>query len=455
MRNNQTVDMTVGSPVRHILIFAIPMLIGNVFQQVYNLVDSIIVGQFVGADALAAVGVTGSITFFFFALCNGIGTGGGIVVSQYFGGHDDDNVKSCIVNTGFIMLIFPIVVGILAAFLADPLLKVLSTPDEILVEATRYTQIMCLGLLFVSVYNFMSAMLRALGDSKTPLYFLIVSSLINVALDLLFVCVFKMGVIGAGLATILAQLIAAIACVVYAGAKNPYFKITKKDMVLKKGMIWSVVRLGGPLSLQFSLIAISSMAVQRVVNSFGTITVAAFTATCRIEQVIHLPYQTLGSSLSTYCGQNYGAGKHDRVLLGYRKTLLIMAICTVAMVAAMQVFGKAITSIFVSDVAVIEMGALGLKITSIFYIFLGLIYVVRGILNGVGDAFFSLFNGIVEVIGRFTVPILMCTYMGIGHMGIWWSAGVVWMISGVTAWMRYLKYLRFANKSIRKTQVNS
>lgn len=455
MRNNQTVDMTVGSPVRHILIFAIPMLIGNVFQQVYNLVDSIIVGQFVGADALAAVGVTGSITFFFFALCNGIGTGGGIVVSQYFGGHDDDNVKSCIVNTGFIMLVFPIVVGILAAFLADPLLKVLSTPDEILVEATRYTQIMCLGLLFVSVYNFMSAMLRALGDSKTPLYFLIVSSLINVALDLLFVCVFKMGVIGAGLATILAQLIAAIACVVYAGAKNPYFKITKKDMVLKKGMIWSVVRLGGPLSLQFSLIAISSMAVQRVVNSFGTITVAAFTATCRIEQVIHLPYQTLGSSLSTYCGQNYGAGKHDRVLLGYRKTLLIMAICTVAMVAAMQAFGKAITSIFVSDVAVIEMGALGLKITSIFYIFLGLIYVIRGILNGVGDAFFSLFNGIVEVIGRFTVPILMCTYMGIGHMGIWWSAGVVWMISGVTAWMRYLKYLRFANKSIRKTQVNS
>ena len=452
MKDN-TLDMTVGNSVRHILVFAIPMLIGNIFQQVYNLVDSVIVGRIVGAQALAAVGATGSITFFFFAICNGVGTGGGIIASQFFGSKDDKSVKSCIANTGFIMFVFPIIVGGVACFLAKPLLLVLKTPDQILMEAVRYTQVLCVGLLFVSLYNFVSSMLRALGDSKTPLYFLIVSSLLNVILDIVFVYNLNMGVFGAGLATVVAQFIAAAACLYYAWKKNVYFQLTKIDMRINKRMIWSVVRLGVPLSLQFSLIAISSMAVQRVVNSFGTIAVAAFTATSRIEQLIHQPYQTLGSSLSTYCGQNYGAGKHERVLDGYRKSLLIMAICTVFMVVLMHLLGRSITAMFVSDAEVIEMGALGLKVSSYFYIFLGLIYVVRGILNGVGDAFFALFNGIVEVIGRFTIPILMCSYMGFGHMGIWWSAGVVWGISGITAWMRYLKYYKHAKSEILRRRV--
>lgn len=444
MPKDNTLDMTEGNPVRHILIFALPMLVGNIFQQVYNLVDSVIVGKYVGADALAAIGATSSITFFFFALCNGVGSGGGIITSQYFGAHEDDKVKNCIVNTGFIMLVFPLTVGLLACFLARPILLLLNTPLDIMKEAVGYTQVMCAGLIFVSIYNFVSSMLRALGDSKTPLYFLIVASVINVILDLLFVCVFMMGVLGAGLATILAQIIAAAACFLYAFKKNPYFKIDKKDIKLNRYMIWSVVRLGVPLSLQFSLIAISSMAVQRVVNSFGTVAVAAYTATGRIEQLIHQPYQSLGSSLSTYCGQNYGAGKHNRVLDGYRKSLVIMAICTLGMVVVMQFLGETITSMFVSDIDVIKMGGLGLKITSIFYIFLGLIYVVRGVLNGVGDAVFALINGIVEVIGRFTVPILMTAYMGFGVMGIWWSCGVVWLLSGGTAWIRYLKYYKYA-----------
>lgn len=442
MKSN-TLDMTVGNPVKHILIFAIPMLIGNIFQQVYNLVDSVIVGQFVGADALAAVGATGSITFFFFALCNGIGNGGGIIASQYFGGGEAKKVKSCIFNTGVIMFVFPIVVGAIAFFLAKPLLVMLNTPNDILGEAVRYTQVLSVGLLFVSLYNYASAMLRALGDSKTPLYFLIVASILNVILDILFVYTCRMGVWGAGLATIVAQLIAAGACLWYAWKKNQYFQLEKEDLTVNGKMIWDIVKLGVPLSLQFSLIAISSMALQRVVNSFGTITVAAFTATSRIEQLIHQPYQTLGSSLSTYCGQNYGAGKHDRVLSGYRKGLVIMVVCTAIMVLIMQFLGRSITALFVSDQNVIELGAMGLKVSSYFYVLLGVIYVVRGILTGIGDAFFALLNGIVEVIGRFTIPVLMTTYMGLGNMGIWWSAGVVWGLSGITAWMRYLKYYKY------------
>lgn len=441
--SSRNTDMTEGSAVRHILLFAIPMIIGNIFQQVYNLADSVIVGRLINADALAATGATGPITFFFFALCNGIGSGGGIVTSQFFGRKDYKNVKSCIANTGYIMLAFPLIVGTTAFFLARPLLLLLKTPEKILADAVVYTQIMCVGLLFVSVYNYVSSMLRALGDSKTPLYFLIFSSFLNVGLDILFIAVFKMGVSGAGIATVISQFVAGAMCLIYAFKSNDFFKLEKENIVFNGEITWAAVRIGVPLSLQFSLIAISSMALQRVVNSFGAVAMAAFTATSRIEQLIHQPYQTLSASLSTFCGQNYGAGKHDRVLGGYRKSLVIMAGFTLVMVPLMQVFGSNITALFVKETDVIAMGGRAMQITSLFYIFLGVIYVVRGVLNGVGDAFFALMNGIIEVIGRFAVPVAMTSYLDFGVWGIWWSVGIVWFISGATAWLRYLKYYKF------------
>lgn len=435
---SNTRDMTEGSIVRQILLFSIPMLIGNVFQQLYNMVDSIIVGQFVGADALASVGATSSITFFFFALCNGIGSGGGIVTSQSFGGHDDKRVRSCIANTGYIMIVFPIVIGTLAFCLARTLLIFLSTPENILNDAVIYIRTMSVGLLFVSLYNYISSMLRALGDSKTPLYFLIFSCLLNVVLDLLFVRTFNMGVYGAGLATIIAQFASGVLCIIYAFWKNAYFRLKREDLEFKKDMVWRTLRLGIPFSLQFSLIAISCMALQKVVNAYGSVCVAAFTATSRIEQLVHQPYQTLSAALSTFCGQNYGAKKNDRVIKGYKKSMLIMVIFTLIILPVMQIFGDNITSWFVSDAEVIAMGGRSLRITSLFYIFLGMIYVVRGVLNGVGDAFFAMFNGIVEVIGRFTVPLILTGIAAIGLWGIWWSVGVVWGLSGITSWIRYL-----------------
>ncbi len=440
----RTTDMTVGNPVKHIILFSIPALIGNIFQQVYNLADSIIVGRFVGSNALAAVGATFSITFLFFALCNGISSGGGVVASQYYGAHETDNVKKTIVNTGFIMLIVPLLFGTVGFITASWLLKILSTPHEIIADSAMYIRYMCVGLIFISIYNFVSAMLRSLGDSKTPLYFLIVSTIVNVIFDLLFVYTFKMGIRGAALATVIAQFISALSCSVYAYIKNPIFRIEKENFVISGEMIWKIVKLGVPMSLQFALIAVSSMAVQKIVNSYGTVVVAAFTATNRIEQFIHMPYTTLGISLATFCGQNYGAEKYDRVLIGYKKGMVIMSIITIVMLIVMQFFGGTITSLFVSDPKVIALGKTGLQITSLFYITLGVIYVVRGVLTGVGDAFFALFNGVVEVIGRFTIPILLTSYMGFGAKGIWISAGVVWAISGVTAWLRY--YFHFQRK---------
>lgn len=434
--------MTYGSPTKHILVFALPTLVGNVFQQVYNFADSMIVGRFIGSNAFAAVGATSSITFLFFALCNGIASGGGIVASQYYGAHDDGDVKKCIVNTGLIMLIIPILFGMTCFFLAPALLKLLNTPLPILEDAVLYTRFMSVGILFVSLYNYLSAMLRALGDSRTPLYFLIISTIINVILDILFVVVIPLGVKGAALATIVSQFISVLLCGIHAYRTNPYFRIARSDLSVSMRMIYQVVRLGVPMSIQFALIAISTMALQRVVNFFGTTVVAAFTATNRIEQLIHQPYITLATSLSTFSGQNYGAQKNDRVYAGYKTGVIIMVSFTALLILIMQLFGKAIASLFVSDYEVTMLGARGLKITSLFYLALGMIYVIRGVLTGIGDAFFSLFNGIVEVIGRFTVPILLTSYLGIGESGIWLATGIVWLLSGVTAWIRYVTNFR-------------
>ncbi len=434
---NTTINMTTGSPVRHILIFSIPLLLGNVFQQFYNLADSIIVGKFINADALAAIGVTSSITFLFFAICNGFASGGGILVSQSFGRGDTKEVKNYIANTGYIMIFLPLFVGFLAFFLSKQILYMLDTPEDIFEDALLYIQLMCIGLLFVSIYNYVSSILRALGNSRTPLYFLIFTCFLNVLLDLLFVCVFKQGVFGAGIATLISQFASVILCLVYAFCRNEYFRFNKNDLKFNKSVFIQTIKLGIPLSLQFSLIAISCMALQRVVNAYGAVAVAAFTATSRIEQIIHQPYQTLSAALATFCGQNFGAKKNDRVILGYHKTLWMMLIFTVVMVPLIQIFAEQISAIFVDDLAVIEMSAKAMRITSIFYICLGMIYVVRGILNGLGDAFFALFNGIVEVIGRFSVPFILTAIPLFDLWGIWWSVGIVWFISGFTAWLRY------------------
>ena len=437
MKEN-TVNMTEGSPVRLLLAFSVPMLIGNIFQQLYNLVDSVIVGQFVGAQALAAIGATGSITFFFFALCNGIGGGGGIVTSHFFGEGNTDKVKNCIANTAYIMLVIPTTIGAIAFFTAGPILHLLNTPDSIMADSKVYMQIMCVCMVMISVYNFASSMLRALGDSKTPLYFLIFSCILNGVLDVIFVYNLKLGVWGAGVATLISNMVCGILCLVFAFKTNSYFKLARADWRVNPVIIGRCIKLGVPLSLQFSLIAISCMALQRVVNSFGPVAVAAFTATSRVEQLIHQPYGTLGTALSTYTGQNYGAKKHDRIIEGYRKSMVMMAIFTIVMIPLIQIFGSPITRLFVKEPEVIEMGAKALRITSWFYIFLGVIYVVRGVLNGIGDATFALINGVTEVVGRFVVPVALVAIPLIGVWGIWWSVGIVWFLSGLTAWLRYI-----------------
>lgn len=445
MREN-TLNMTQGNPTRLLISFSIPMLIGNLFQQAYNLVDSVIVGKYVGADAFGAIGATSSVSFLFFALCNGISSGGGIIASQYYGAAEKDKVKKAMANAAYISIIISLLVGTIAYITSGAVLRLLRTPDELMQDALIYMHMQCIGVPLIAVYNYASAMLRALGDSKGPLYFLIFACALNIGLDLLFVRGLNLSVFGAGLATIIAQFIAGFGCLIYAFKTNTYFRMERKNLRMDKTMIWKTVSLGVPLSIQYSLIAISCMGLQVVVNSFGPIAVAAFTATSRIEQILHQPYNSLGTALSTYSGQNKGAKLNDRILLGFRKSLVMMGVFSIIMLPIMQFFGENIVRMFVEETEVIQMGAKALRITSWFYFTLGLIYITRGVLNGVGDAIFALINGIVEVVCRMILPVILTMIPLIGVWGIWYASGIIWAISALFCMLRYFWWKKSLTK---------
>ena len=432
--------MTEGNPLALLAVFALPMLIGNLFQQAYNMADSIIVGQFVGANARAAIGSTGSVTFLFFSVCSGISSGGGIVTAQYFGAGDGDRVKRAIANSAYIMFGASLLMGGAAFAAAPAALRLMGTPEDILPDAVTYMRMTCLSVPLIGIYNYAASMLRALGDSRTPLIFLIVACLLNVVLDILFVRAFNMGVIGAALATMLGHLIAGLGCLGYALRTNPYFMLNRQERAFDLQIASRAVRLGLPLALQWSMIAVSTTALQTVVNGFGTAAVAAFTATSRVEQLTQQPFGSLSMALSTYAGQNFGAGRNDRVRAGLRDSMLAMAVFSLAMLGLMQLLGGEIIRVFVSDPEVIALGGRAVRITSCFYVFLGTIYMIRGILNGVGDALFSFINGLIEMTARIGLPVLMMRVFDLGVMVIWWTAGLTWVISALCCLGRYLSW---------------
>jgi len=449
MKKTKTLNMTQGNPTRLLAIFALPMLIGNIFQQAYNFADSIIVGKYVGSSALAAVGATGSLTFLFFSICNGIGSGSGIVTAQYFGAGEPTRIKRSIANSAYIMMSSSIIMSVIAYLAAPWALTAMGTPADILSDAILYMRMSCIGVPLVGVYNYASSMLRALGDSRTPLYFLIFSCFLNIGLDILCVKTFSLGIFGAALATIIAQVIAGIGCLIYAFRCNSYFRLTRDDCRVDPDVIRASVRLGLPLAMQWSMVAVSTTAMQTFINSFGTTAVAAFTATSRVEQLAHMPYGSLSTALATYAGQNYGARRMDRVKDGLRHGMRMSAIFTVVLMAAYYLFGNPIMSMFVDKTEaisseVISVGYTGMKITSWFFIFLAVINMTRGILNGIGDALFAFINGFVEIVCRIVIPMIIVLVPGIGLWSIWWASGLSWMVSAIFCMLRYFSWRKKA-----------
>lgn len=437
MNTRNVTDMTTGSPVKHILRFALPLLIGNLFQQLYNMVDSIVVGNFVGKNALAAVGTCGSMNFLFFSLSSGLAIGIGIIVSQYFGAKDEKNVRSTIANSFYVLVTAALTVSIIGMLFAPQLLRLLATPDNIIGDSIIYMRTTCAGIIAIALYNGVAAILRALGDSRTPLYFLILSSIVNVALDLTFVLALELSVFGVALATIISQAISAVTCLIYAYHRVPYFRLSREELKPHREIIVKSFRLGVPVALQNSMIAISCMVLQGVVNSFGDTVMAAYTITNRIEQIVQQPYGSLGAALTTYSGQNIGAGKTERVKKGFCQATLMALIFSVALLPVVYLFGHQIVGIFVKEQEVIDIGYRALRITSLCYFGLGMIYVPRALLNGCGDTGFAMINGITEVACRILYSQIFTRIPLLGYWGIWVTTGATWVTTAVVCVIRY------------------
>ncbi len=436
-KNKFVRDMREGTPWKLLLQFAVPLFIGNIFQQLYNMVDSVIVGNFVSTNALGAIGTTNSLTFFFFSLVGGLSVGIGIIVAQFFGASDEEKVREVIGNAVWIIVIGTVVMAIIGFFAARPLLVLLRTDPIILNDAVNYLKVTSLGICCIGLYNGVSGILRALGDSKTPLIFLIVASITNVILDLIFVLVFGWGVVGAAVATAFSQFLSAISCIIYAYKTNTYFKLKKSDFRPRMKIVKKTLRLGIPVALQNSLIAISLIVLQAIVNSYGADFTTAFTVVSRIETLVQQPFMSIGAAVSTFTGQNLGAGNIKRVIKGFNSANVINAIFVAVIMLLFWIFTPQIVSIFGRNEKVLGIAVDGLRITCCFYIFLGTIYTTRNVLNGAGDAMFSLFTGIVECIGRvgFAYPLTLIPFMG--SYGVFYATGITWLLNGLFSLVRY------------------
>ena len=433
----KTVDMTKGSPIKLLLQFSIPILLGNLFQQIYTLTDRIIVGRFVGDTAFSAIGATNALSMMFMSMCMGAAIGTGVVVSQYFGAKNEKGTAASIANGSYTCVLIAIVMTWLALVTTKPILLLLNTPQSILPDAQTYMYIYMGGLLAVSVYFTSFSILRALGDSKTPLIFLIVCSLLNIVLDLLFVVVFKTGVAGAAAATVLSEAIAAVLCIIYAFKKVPQFGQAFRYRKPDGDLIRKTMKVGIPTGFQYALIYVSSIILQRIVNGFGESVIGAFTATTQIELLVQQIFAALGSAIVTYTGQNMGAGKEDRISLGVIAAMKISAVVSAVLLIVFWVFGHPIMSIFVTNEEIISTAATGIRITSLFLIALGGVQILRYMLNGAGDSMYALLNGGVEVVARVALAVGLTAIPFIGMWGIWMTTGLTWTVTAVFALFRY------------------
>jgi putative MATE family efflux protein len=433
-------DLTQGSEYKQILRFAWPMLLGSLFQQLYNVVDSVVVGQYMGSTALAAVGASYPLIFIMISLVIGIASGVTVVISQYFGAKDFDTVKRAIDTMFIFVFVASIVLSIIGIVFAERIFIAIKLPAEIVPLATRYFMIYVAGLILMFGFNGTLAVLRGMGDSMTPLVLLIISSLLNVGLDLLFVLVFGWGVEGVAIATVLAQAIAFIGGAIYLNKRHPLIKFRIKNLTFDRELFRQSIRIGLPTGFQQAFVAFGMLALLRIVNDFGKDTIAAYTVAGRLDSFAALPAMTFAAALSTFVGQNIGAGKQERVRKGFRATWFITSLISVLVTVLAIVWGKWIMRAFTPEEAVISIGYDYLVIVSAFYIVFSTMFVTHGVLRGAGDTlwpmFFTLFS-----LWIIRIPFswwLSRPNMGLGTNGIWWGIPAAWVIGLVLSYFYYL-----------------
>jgi len=431
-------NLTEGNSGSLIFKFAMPMLIGNVFQQLYNIVDSIIVGRYIGKQALAAVGASFPLIFMLISFVVGVAMGTTIIVSQYFGARDIKMVKRSI-ETMYIFLFFAsIVVTLLGITLSGPIFRLINLPDDVMPQAITYFNIYLIGTIFFFGFNGISSVLRGLGDSKTPLYFLVISTVMNVILVWLFVAVFKWGVAGSAWATVIAQAGAFFTGIIYLNRTHEIVKLNSLKLVFDRAIFRKSLMIGLPTGLQQTFVSMGMLAVTRIVNGFGTDVIAAYSVAVRLDSLAGMPAMNFGAALSTFVGQNLGANKPERVRHGLKATFMMSGALALLTSLFVIIFRHQLMHLFTEDIAVIAIGAQYLVIVSSFYIFFSTMFVIGGVMRGAGDTIIPMFITLFALwVIRIPAAWILSRYFGVD--GIWWSIPVAWFIGMSLSYLYYLK----------------
>ena len=429
MEKSVTKDMTTGSPFKLIVQFFVPLFLGMLFQQFYSMMDTIIVGKALGVHALAAVGATGSINFMIIGFCMGVCSGFAIPVAQRFGAGDYHSLRKYVANSVWLSVAFSVVMTLVVCLLCKNILLWMKTPEDIFSDAYIYIFIIFVGIPVIYLYNLLSGIIRSLGDSKSPLLFLVFSSLLNIALDLIFILVFSMGVAGAAFATVIAQAVSGILCLFYMKKKFVILKIERDEWRPERTYMSHLCNMGIPMGLQYSITAIGSVILQTAVNTLGSVAVASITAGSKVSMFFACPFDAMGGTMTTYAGQNVGAGKIDRVGAGVKACCIIGFVYSMIAFVVLFFFGEQISLLFVdgTEKEILHNSWLFLVINAAFYILLALVNIVRFTIQGMGFSRFAILAGVCEMIARSIVGVWLVTVFG--YMAACAASPVAWLFA--------------------------
>ena len=441
-------SMTEGNPGKLIFTFALPLMLGNVFQQLYTVVDTMVVGKYLGVNALAALGASDWLNWMMLGIVQGFTQGFAILMAQEFGAKRYDKLRNVIGVSGFLSVIFALSLIVLGQLLARPVLLLLQTPEAILPDTLLYLRIMFMGIPIVMAYNLFACILRSMGDGKTPLQAMVVASITNIILDLLFVLVFHWGIAGAAAATLLAQLVSGIFCL-YHLSKLEVIHMTKDDLKIQGQMCARLLGLGFPMAFQNCIIAVGGMILQFAVNGVGVIFIAGYTASNKLYGILEIAATSYGYAMITYVGQNLGAGKYGRIRQGMRSAIGIAMVTSVVIAVIMLLFGKGILGCFISGTPqeveqTMQVAYLYLALMSVFLPVLYILHVTRSAIQGMGNTLLPMISGIVEFIMRTATVLLLPLFVGeigifIAEIAAWLGADVVLVISYFMVVKKYCK----------------
>lgn len=441
-------DLTSGSVAKQILKFSLPMLLGSIFQQLYSIVDTIIVGKYLGKEALASVGASFPIIFTIIALIIGIGSGASVVISQYFGAKDHENVKKAVDTLNIFLLVTGIAISIIGILLSRWIFNLLQLPDELLESAMTYLNIYLMGMVVFFGFNSIMSILRGVGDSKNPLYYLIIATFLNIGLDLLFILKFNWGIAGAAWASVIAQAFAFIIAIFHINKKHSIINLSIIGITFDWKIFKESVRIGLPTGIQHTFVALGMMALMGIVNTFGTNVIAGFTGASRIDSIASLPAMTLSVALSVFVGQNIGAKKLERIYKGLKISLIFASVISITMSIVAILWSVPLMKLFSNDSNVIAIGREYLIIVSLFYLLFSTMFIFNGLLRGAGATLIPMF---ITLFSLWLVRIPLAVFLSkiMGEQGIWWAIPIAWFFGSLGSFL-YYRFGKWKDKGVVK-----